>query len=97
MTTSILRNWFFPFICLLITLYFCYHTVAGNHGVHRMNQVQEEIQTANKIADDLTKQKKLLQSKVNALSPKSLDLDQLEESALRILNMGDKSAKVIFK
>ena len=97
MSAHISRNWFFPFICLLITLYFFYHTVAGNHGFHRMKQVKEEIHTATQIATDLEKQKELLQSKVNALSPKSLDLDQLEESALRILNMGDKNAKVIFK
>ena len=62
-----------------------------------MKQAQEEIHTATQIATDLEKQKELLQSKVNALSPRSLDLDQLEESALRILNMGDKNAKVIFK
>lgn len=97
MTTSLSRNWFFPFICLWITLYFVYHGVEGNHGIQRMKQVREEIRMATHISDQLKKEKELLQAKVNALSPKSLDLDQLEESALRILNMGDKNARVIFK
>ncbi|MBQ8250743.1 MAG: septum formation initiator family protein [Alphaproteobacteria bacterium] len=97
MTTSLSRNWFFPFICLWITLYFVYHGVEGNHGIQRMKQVREEIRMATYISNQLKKEKELLQAKVNALSPKSLDLDQLEESALRILNMGDKNARVIFK
>ena len=67
-------------------------------GSHRkVKQVQEEIKMATNISDKLKKEKELLQAKVNALSPKSLDLDQLEESALRILNMGDKNARIIFK
>ncbi len=96
MTHPISRNWFFPFICLWITIYFFYHGIAGNHGFHRMKQVEEEIKTATQISTNLKKEKELLQSKVNALYPHSLDLDQLEESALRILNMGDKNAKIIF-
>lgn len=96
MATPVSRNWFFPFICIWITIYFFYHGIAGNHGFHRMREVEAEITTATQIATDLKKEKELLQSKVNALYPKSLDLDQLEESALRILNMGDKNAKIIF-
>ncbi len=97
MFTSLSRNWFFPFICMWITLYFVYHGIEGNHGIQRMKHIQEEIKMATNISDKLKKEKELLQAKVNALSPKSLDLDQLEESALRILNMGDKNARIIFK
>lgn len=97
MASPLSRNWFFPFICMWITLYFIYHGIEGNHGIQRMKQVQQEIKMATSISDKLKKDKELLQAKVNALSPKSLDLDQLEESALRILNMGDKNAKIIFK
>ncbi|MBR4932766.1 MAG: septum formation initiator family protein [Alphaproteobacteria bacterium] len=91
------HNWFLPLICLLITAYFVFHTVQGNHGVRRMIQVREEIATADKIKQETVAEKERLQAKVNALSPKSLDLDQLEESALRILNMGDENSKIIFR
>lgn len=97
MASHISRSWFFPFICILITVYFIYHGVEGNHGIHRMEQVKEEIIAAKKISETLKKEKELLESKVNALSLKSLDLDQLEESALRILNMGDENTQVIFQ
>ena len=93
----IYRNLFFPILCLCITCYFGYHSIEGNHGIHRMEQVTAEIEEATDIETNLKKQKELLQSKVNALSSKSLDLDQLEESALRILNMGDKDFQVIFR
>ena len=96
MKSEIGRNLFFPFICILITIYFFYHGIEGNHGIHRLNEVKNEIHTATTIHKNLLKEKDLLQAKVNALSPKSLDLDQLEESAFRILNMGDESTLIIF-
>lgn len=96
MKSEISRNLFFPFICILITTYFIYHGIEGNHGIRRMNEVRNEIKMAEQIQKDLYKEKKLLEAKVNALSPKSLDMDQLEESAFRILNMGDESTLIIF-
>ncbi len=91
------RTFLIPFICLLITAYFVFHGVQGNHGIRRMVQVREELAIADKIKQDNVIIKERLQAKVNALSPKSLDLDQLSESALRILNMGAADMKVIYK
>lgn len=97
MKLKLTRAWLIPFICFLITAYFIFHGIEGNHGIRRMKQVQKEIQEASQIAQESNQEKELLQAKVNALSPRSLDMDQLEESALRILNMGDEENKVIFK
>ncbi len=94
---SFSRTWLIPFICLLMTAYFIFHAIQGNHGIRRMIQVREEIATADKIKQESALIKERLQAKVNALSPKSLDLDQLSESALRILNMGDANVKIIFR
>lgn len=94
---SFSRVWLIPFICLLMTAYFIFHGIQGNHGIRRMIQVREEIATADKIKQESILEKERLQAKVNALSPKSLDLDQLSESALRILNIGDTNLKVIFR
>lgn len=91
------HSWLIPFICFLITGYFIFHGIQGNHGIRRMIQVRQEIRFADKIKEAAEQEKNRLQTKVNALSEKSLDLDQLEESALRILNMGDKQVKVIFE
>ncbi len=90
------RFWVIPIICLLITLYFFFHAVQGGRGIRRMGQLDAEIAAARLIAAETAKERQLLQTKVDSLSPKSLDLDQLEESALRLLNMGDTADKVIF-
>jgi len=90
------RFWVIPGICLLITFYFFYHAVQGGRGIRRMKQLNAEIVQARVIAAQTVKERQLLQTKVDSLSPKSLDLDQLEESALRLLNMGDAADKVIF-
>lgn len=97
MQLKISHNFLIPFICFLITGYFIFHGIQGNHGIRRMIQVREEIRTADAIKKSAEEEKQRLQTKVNALSEKSLDLDQLEESSLRILNMGDSQLKVIFR
>lgn len=84
-----------PAICCIVTVYFIYHGVQGNRGYRRMYQLQEEIALARAVADQTRRQKESLQVKVRALSPESLDLDQLEESALRVLNMGRAEDRVI--
>ena len=79
----------FPFLCIIITSYFVYHGLYGARGYHRMAQVQTEIDLARKIAEEKHSKRIILETKVKSLSPDSLDMDQLEESALRILNMGN--------
>ncbi len=90
------RAWLFPTVCLIITSYFIYHGIQGARGYRRMNQLNEEILLARQIADDTRSEKELLETKVKSLSPNALDLDQLEESALRVLNMGSPQDQVIF-
>ena len=89
-------KWMIPMICTLITGYFAYHTVQGNHGIKRGQQIDREIELARLTADQIRKQRDLLAQKTAALSPASLDLDQLEESAMRFLNMGHPGDMVIF-
>ncbi len=96
MRTSLTRAWFFPTICLIITGYFIYHGIQGARGYRRMFQLKEEIILAKKIADETRAERHLLETKVKSLSPESMDLDQLEESAMRVLNMGNPDAQVIF-
>lgn len=62
-----------------------------------MEQLKTQIALATQIAEDTAAEKDLLRKKVRSLSPHSLDLDQLEESALRVLNMGKPDDKVILK
>lgn len=90
------RSWLFPAICLIITGYFLFHTIQGAHGYRRMKQLKAEIEQARQIAKETRLQRKLLSAKVRALSSDALDLDQLEESAMRVLNMGSENDLIIF-
>ena len=89
------RAWLFPAVCLVITGYFVFHSIQGSRGYRRMHQVEQEIILARHVAEETRAERDLLKNKVQALSSESLDLDQLEESALHILNMGPPDDQVI--
>lgn len=90
------RYWVIPILSLLGVLYFGFHAIHGNYGIRRMHQLRQEIAAAEKIMAETHHEKVLLQTKVKALSPSSLDMDQLEESAMRVLNMGAPENAVLF-
>ena len=82
-----------PILFFLITLYFGYHGVYGNHGLLRLNQLKEETRDAEVILDDLNADVVVLKTKVDAIKKGSPDL--IEEELLRVLNMGDSDDLVI--
>lgn len=95
MRTELSRALFVPVICLIIAGYFVYHSVQGAHGYRRMRQIEAEIASDRQTAEEIHKRKELLAHKVRALSSGSLDLDLLEETSTRILNMGSAEDRII--
>lgn len=87
----------FPFLCVLVIIYFSYHTVWGNRGFLRLHEIQDQIQQATQLAAETKAEKQALQYKTNALkNPKSIDPDVLEEEALRVLGQTRSDNLVIF-
>ena len=87
----------FPFLCLLVISYFSYHTVWGNRGFLKMLEIKDQIQEATQLAEATRAEKKALQYKTNALkNAKTIDLDVLEEEALRVLGQTNANNLVIF-
>ena len=82
-----------PMLFILITVYFGYHGVYGNHGLLRLNQLKEETQDVGVILNDLNTDVVALKTKVDAIKKGSPDL--IEEELLRVLNMGDSDDLVI--
>jgi cell division protein FtsB len=78
---------------ILITVYFGYHGIYGNHGLLRLNQFREETQEAEVVLNDLNADVVALKTKVDAIKKGSQDL--IEEELLRVLNMGDSDGLVI--
>lgn len=91
------KNWVLHFVCFVITAYFVYHSIEGNRGFKKMRQIDSEIKIARIVAKQTKDERILLEQKVKSLSADSLDLDQLEESALRVLNMGNPENKIVLE
>ena len=95
MRLELTRSWIISIICLIITGYFAFHSIQGARGYRRMKQIEAEIVLARQIGQEMQDRKNLLSRKVQGLSPTSLDLDLLEETATRILNMGSQQDRII--
>ncbi len=90
------RHFIIPAIGLLITFYFTYHAIRGERGLFRLFEINQEIDQAQKVLKETEQQKEKMNKKVKSLSPESLDLDMLDESGRRILNVGEKNDYIIF-
>jgi cell division protein FtsB len=78
---------------MLITVYFGYHGIYGNHGLLRLKQLNHEIYEAQQNLTSLESEVSALKTKVEAIKLGSRDL--IEEELLRVLNMGNTSDLVI--
>lgn len=90
------RHFIIPMIGILITCYFAYHAIRGERGLFRLFEINQEINEAQTVLAQTEQQKQEMNKKVKALSPESLDLDMLDESGRRILNVGEKNDYIIF-
>ena len=86
-----------PFLSILVLAYFGYHGIWGNRGFFRLLEIREQIEQAKEVAAQTEQEKKNLQYKTNALkNPKAIDMDILEEEAVRVLGQTKSENLVIF-
>ena len=89
------RHLISPLFWLILTVYFGYHAVNGERGLRRMFELKQEIQIASQVAEEVALRRAEMEKKVHQLSPQSIDVDMLEESARTLLNMGQEGDYVI--
>ncbi len=82
---------------LTLIAYFGYHAVNGERGLRRMFELRQEIKATRRIAEEVAMRRAETERKVKALSPQSLDVDMLEESARSSLNMGQDGDFVVLE
>lgn len=70
---------------LCLCLYFFYHCTAGNRSVFQLLRTQTSIATLSLKVDDAAADRGVLQQKVLAMRPGSVDRDLLEERARETL------------
>ena len=84
-----------PSFWLLLTIYFGYHAVNGERGLRRLFELKQEIHIASQVAEEVALRREEMEQKIKYLSPQSIDVDVLEESARSLLNMGQEGDYVI--
>ena len=84
-----------PALCVLISVYFGYHGIYGNHGLLRLNQLNDEIRVAEQNLALLESDVLNLKTKVEAIKMGSKDL--IEEELLRVLNMGSSDSLIMLE
>ena len=89
------RHLIAPLFWLVLTVYFGYHAVNGERGLRRLFELKQEIQIASHVAEEVALRREEMEKKVRQLSPQSIDVDMLEESARTLLNMGQEGDYVI--
>lgn len=84
-----------PFVGIFAVGYFGFHVVYGDRGVFAWRQVEQRLEKAQNVAEQIRRKRFELEFKVRLLKPQTLDGDMLEERARLMLNYGHENDLVI--
>jgi len=82
-------------VCL--SLYFCYHLIAGERSYLRLAALNSQISLAEKQYHIEAQERATLEQKVVMMRPGSVNRDLLEEQSRKVLGFHYKDEKIIFK
>ena len=85
-----------PAAALLALMYFAYHTVNGNHGLHAWAELRDREAMLQPVADGLALDRARLERRVASLRPGNIDPDLLDEKVRQSLGFSDEKDIVIF-
>ncbi|OKH90040.1 septum formation initiator [Thalassospira sp. TSL5-1] len=77
-------------------VYFIFHSVEGDRGLLAYWSMQDRVTEIVKLRDDIRARRELLEQRVKALRPGSLDPDLLDERARTMLDMANPDDVIIF-
>ncbi len=82
---------------LVAIFYFGYHTLEGDHGLFKLQEVEAQMIEVEAKAALLEAKKESLQRKVASLRKDNLDLDLLDERARAVLGYQEPGEIVIYR
>jgi cell division protein FtsB len=91
----IVRQNFIAIIGICLSVYFCYHLVAGERGYLRFMSLERQIAAAEQTYDTLTAQRSAIEEKVVMMRPGSINRDLLEERARVVLGYRYTDEKIL--
>lgn len=77
-------------------VYFIFHSVEGDRGLLAYWSMQDRVGEIVKLRVDIKARRELLEQRVKALRPGSLDPDLLDERARTMLDMANRDDVIIF-
>lgn len=89
------RHMLWPIFWTSLIIYITFHILQGERGLIAYWHLREQIVNANQALAGLIQTKETLQNRVSLLSPKSLDLDLLEERARYLLGYSHNNEAII--
>jgi cell division protein FtsB len=90
-----IKQGFVPTLLVAVTSYFVWSTVHGERGLESSDDRQQRLATAQSYLSRMQQEQDAWESKVAGLRTRSLDLDALDASARRVLNVAHP-ADVVF-
>jgi cell division protein FtsB len=86
-----------PVIGIVLTAYFVYHLIEGDHGLIRWLSLTREIRAEKANLEMVRAQRKALDLRVSDLKPDHLDPDLLDERVRATLNLVGPDEIVIMR
>jgi len=80
-----IRRFALPVTATLLTGYFLYHALEGDHGLQAYMRLNEQVAQERAELAALTAERQALEHRISLLHPSSLDRDMLDEEARRQL------------
>jgi cell division protein FtsB len=93
----VVRQNLIPVIGICVSVYFCYHLIAGERSYLRLVSLNSQVaQTQEQLLHE-AEERKAIEQKVVMMRPGHVDRDLLEEQARSVLGFRYKDEKTVIK
>lgn len=82
-------------VCL--SLYFCYHLIAGERSYLRLMSLEHQMTQTSAQLETLTSERTDLEQRVVMMRPGSLNRDLLEEQARKVLGFQHEGERILLQ
>lgn len=85
-----------PIVSIILTLYFAYHLIQGDHGWLAWKKMESQLQESRSKLETLNQEKEAWENRVKLMRPETLDPDMLDERVRHVLgNVKENEVLVI--
>jgi cell division protein FtsB len=93
--SQIIRRNLIAIVGLFLSVYFCYHILAGERSYLRLHSLERQISQTTQEYNTLSKERLELEQKVVMMRPGSIDKDLLEERVRAVLGYRTADERIL--